>query len=98
MCKTPLINGNYYHIYNRGNNSDTTFYEDENYYHFLKLYKKYLDPVVDTFAGCLLKNHFHLLVYIKEENEIKKNKLRYSTIEKLKAISASKQFSHFFNA
>ena len=98
MSKTPLINGNYYHIYNRGNNSDTTFYEDKNYYHFLKLYDKYIKPVAETYAWCLLKNHFHLLVYIKEDNEINKNTLKYSTTEKPKVLSASKQFSHFFNA
>lgn len=27
MNSIPLIGGNYYHIYNRGNNSDNIFYE-----------------------------------------------------------------------
>jgi len=98
MNPTPLINGNYYHIYNRGNNRDDIFYEIENYYHFLRLYDKYINPVVDTFAWCLLKNHFHLLVYIKTLAEINPKLLTYNTVKKPKVISASKQFSHFFNA
>jgi len=98
MDQTPLINGNYYHIYNRGNNRDDIFYETENYYHFLRLYDKYINPVVDTFAWCLLKNHFHLLVYIKTLAEINPKLLTYNTVKKPKVISASKQFSHFFNA
>lgn len=32
----PLENGKYYHIYNRGINSDILFKENGNYEHFLK--------------------------------------------------------------
>ena len=56
----------YYHIYNRGNNSDTLFYEDENYDYFLKKYRFYLDKHVDTLCFCLMKTHFHLLVKVKD--------------------------------
>ncbi len=94
----PLIEGNYYHIYNRGNNGDDLFYENDNYYHFLRLYEKYIEPVIETFAWCLLKNHFHLLVYIKKQEEIDLERLSYSTVEKPKIINASKQFSNLFNA
>ncbi|MGO3181302.1 MAG: transposase [Aequorivita sp.] len=98
MASIPLMPSNYYHIYNRGNNHDDIFYENDNYYHFLRLYEKYINPVVDTFAWCLLRNHFHLLVYIKTDPEIDFQALSYSTVEKPKLINASKQFSHFFNA
>ncbi len=65
----PLIHGNYYHIYNRGNNREDIFIEPPNYSYFLSLYAKYIDPVADTYAYCLLRNHFHLLVRIKMEEE-----------------------------
>jgi len=94
----PLIKGQYYHIYNRGNNRDDIFYEQANYYYFLKLYDKYISPVVETFAWCLLKNHFHILVYIKTVDEIDLKSLTYKTVKSPKTISASRQFSHFFNA
>jgi REP element-mobilizing transposase RayT len=96
--KEPLIHGNYYHIYNRGNNGIDVFLENESYYHFLRLYAKYIEPVAETFAWCLLKNHFHLLVRIKEKLEINIDELSYSTTEKPKIVDPSRQFSHLFNA
>lgn len=94
----PLEHEKFYHIFNRGNNGINLFYDTDCYYHFLRLYEKYIEPVAETYAWCLLKNHFHLLVYIKPQNEIDNRKLKYSTVEKPRIISASKQFSHLFNA
>lgn len=94
----PIEFGNYYHIYNRGNNSCDVFLEKENYTHFLRLYDKYIEPIAETYAWCLLKNHFHILVRIKDENEINTHQLTYSTTEKPKVINPSRQFSHLFNA
>jgi REP element-mobilizing transposase RayT len=94
----PLEKGNYYHIYNRGNNSIDVFFDAESYYHFLRLYDKYISPIADTYAWCLLKNHFHILVYLRMDNEIEFEKLEYSTIVNLKVIEPSKQFGFLFNA
>jgi putative transposase len=96
--KEPIEKGNYYHIYNRGNNRSDIFFENENYSYFLKLYDKYISPVAETFAWCLLKNHFHLLVRIKTDHETNSEQLRYSTTEKPKIIDPSRQFSHLFNS
>ena len=65
-----LEHGNYYHIYNRGVNRCNLYYTNENYRYFLRQYEKYIAPVADTYAWVLLKNHFHLLVRIKEISEI----------------------------
>lgn len=54
----PLFPGHYYHIYNRGNNGEDIFLEARNYDYFLNLYQKYISPIAETFAYCLLKNHF----------------------------------------
>ena len=67
--------GRYYHIYNRGINSCNLFKENSNYEHFLYLYEKYITPIADTFAYCLMSNHFHFLVRIKDDNEIKLEEL-----------------------
>ena len=62
----PLQCGQYYHIYNRGNNGETLFRERRNYAYFLSLYDKYIQPVAETYAHCLMTNHLHLLVRIKD--------------------------------
>ncbi len=61
--------GEYYHIYNRGNNKEKLFYKSKNYQFFLNRYKKYLNEAIDTFAYCLLPNHFHFLIGIKKDLE-----------------------------
>jgi len=66
----PLNYGKFHHIYNKGVNNCDLFFEPTNYEHFLKLYDTYISPVADTYAWVLMKNHFHLLVRIKEEMEI----------------------------
>ncbi len=60
--------GYFYHIYNRGNNSELLFKEEANYIYFLKLIRKYILPVADIYTYCLLNNHFHILIRIKENN------------------------------
>ena len=96
--KPPLSFGNCYHVYNRGNNSAPIFFEPENYYYFLRLYAKYIHPIADTYAWCLLKNHFHFLIKIKAAADIDVTQFTYSKHDKPKTIDASRQFSHLFNA
>jgi putative transposase len=71
MNTLKLKEGKYYHIFNCGINGCEIFREKENYERFLSLYDKYIDAVAETFAWVLMGNHFHLLVRIKEDNEIK---------------------------
>jgi putative transposase len=78
--------GKYYHIYNRGNNKETIFKEPQNYYYFLSLWTKYIEPVAKTYCYSLLPNHFHFLIRITDrENESQKS-------------SVSQAFSNLFNA
>lgn len=66
--KCPLNPGYFYHIYNRGNNRENLFYSNENYVYFLKKYDFYLNDYLETYAFCLLPNHFHLLARVKDLN------------------------------
>ena len=69
--KTEIFEyGNFYHVYNRGNNHENIFYEERNYFYFLKLIKKHLLHIAEVHCFCLLKNHFHLIIKIKEKEEI----------------------------
>lgn len=86
MTKTiELDEGCFYHIYNRGNNREVLFKERTNYLYFLMLMEKYIFPVADIYAYCLLNNHFHLLVKIREDCEAK-------------GFRPQQNFSNFFNA
>lgn len=66
-----LIPGNYYHIFNRANGDDKLFYKKENYLFFLRRFQYYLSPYLETYAYCLLQNHFHFLVRLFEEEQTK---------------------------
>ena len=91
----PLVFGKYYHIYNRGTNSCNVFTEEHNYKYFLDLYDRYIPDIADTFAWVLMKNHFHLLVRIKENTEMDSPTLSDSSKS---APDPSNQFSNLFNA
>ncbi len=95
-----LTPSSYYHIYNRGVNRMTIFAKQSNYAYFLKKYLEYIGPMADTYAYCLLPNHFHLLIRTKDEEEIHEALSHKVPVDKLvqnisKQISL--QFSHFFN-
>ncbi len=58
-----LIQGEIYHIFNRGNNKETIFPQPRNYQYFLNGVEKYFKPNCDILAWCLMPNHFHFLVH-----------------------------------
>jgi len=60
-----------YHIYNRGNNKEKIFFNNKNYKYFQEKLQNNIKNITDIFAYCLMPNHFHLLVYIRPEIEIK---------------------------
>jgi putative transposase len=85
----PLQHGQFYHIYNRGNNHQALFVEERNYRYFLNLYAAHVEPVAETYAYCLLPNHFHFLVRIQD----------LTGLEDLSGLKLPSQcFSNLFNA
>jgi len=69
---TPFVSDIYYHFYNRGNNRQAIFFEQDNYLYFLGGIKKYLVPVVKIIAYCLMPTHYHILVRVKQTSEVLK--------------------------
>jgi putative transposase len=66
--RIPLQIGNFYHIYNRGNNHQAIFFDRENYLYFLRLTREHLSlKSVDVVAYCLMPNHYHFLVYLRDK-------------------------------
>ena len=66
----PLQHGLTYHIYNRGVNREPIFRSDANYRYFLDLYTHHVGWLVDTYAYCLLGNHFHFLLRVKDVEDL----------------------------
>lgn len=84
----------FYHVYNRGVEKRIIFLDDQDYVVFLGLIKKYLSgektqynrhaflvlgDFVDLIAYCLMPNHFHLLLYQKDEDSITRLMRRVTT-------------------
>jgi len=55
-----------FHIYNQGNNRQRIFFCRENYLFFTEKIKIHILPYADILAWCLMPNHFHLMVYVKQ--------------------------------
>jgi REP element-mobilizing transposase RayT len=91
--KIALEPEKYYHIYNRGINGQNIFLEERNYTYFLQKYAQYVHPYVETYAYCLLKNHFHILIRIKSEE-----KIRQQLKEKKDNLSISWHLSNIFSS
>ncbi len=67
-----IYSDNYYHIYNKGNNKEPIFFDEENYKYFLNQFKKYVSPFCDVFSYCLMPNHFHFFMRVKDEISFEK--------------------------
>jgi REP element-mobilizing transposase RayT len=84
-----------YHIYNRGIDGTTIFRKEYHYKKFLEKYKNHVHSVVNTYAYCLLPNHFHALIRVRSKNDIIESfpYLAHKPIERI----ISNQFAHLFN-
>ena len=93
----------FYHIYSRANGNEALFVSDGNYRFFLEKYKLYIQPVANTYCYCLMPNHFHFLVQIKDEQELldffkkQDSNSNPTGFENLSGL-ISKQFSYFLNS
>lgn len=98
---TPIEPDCFYHIYNRGVNGETIFKSHRNYIFFLNKIKENLLSVCDIYAYCLMPNHFHLLVRINSDSDLKK--MQQGESLEIKGLHSpqnvfSKQFSKIFNS
>lgn len=93
----PLEPGQMYHIWTHANGSENLFREAENYRYFLEKYVYYIHPVAETFAYCLMPNHLHLMVRVRDEEEVLERDIDLTGFENLSGL-ISKRFSNLFNA
>lgn len=85
----------YYHVYNRGINRQRIFRDDEDYVFFSSLFARHLGTktvtdksgrpyvnlrdAVEVISYCWMPNHFHLLIYQKEEGAVRELLARVCT-------------------
>lgn len=68
--KATFIENECYHVYNRTNNKELLFKNENNRNHFLNRYDHYTSPFLETYSWNLLPNHFHLLLKVKSFENI----------------------------
>lgn len=63
-----LLSQSYYHVMTRGNNKNTVFRFDVDYFYYLNLLTKYKKQhPFDLYHYCLMPTHVHLLIKTKKE-------------------------------
>lgn len=79
--------GEIYHIYNQGNNQQKLFFNRDNYVFFINKMRDHLTDHCDILAWCLMPNHFHWLVKVKDryinQNTDLKNTPLYDSVPPL---------------
>ncbi|MFO8062112.1 MAG: transposase [bacterium] len=56
--------GYYYHVYARGQRKNPIFFSNDDIGAFINILKQVLDETdIELYAYCIMRNHFHLLVY-----------------------------------
>jgi putative transposase len=80
--------GWFYHIYNHGNGNDVIFRTNENYRYFMRKYQHYMSPIWETYSWCLMPNHFHLLIQVKNIEGLTPEEIHKQSWQR---------FSHFTN-
>lgn len=80
------VGDSYYHVYARGASKQSVFLESADYSYFLHLIERYLSTEqaisksgvvypnfrqgLELLAFCLMSNHFHLLIYQREQGSL----------------------------
>lgn len=90
-----LVCGETYHIFNKAVGGELLFKTNSDYKYFLIKLERFLSPVARIYAYCLIPNHFHLLLKIKEPNDI----ARLNIIsEDFYSKYLTQVFGNFFNS
>lgn len=99
MEKTIFLEpGAVYHIYNRGINKQTIFFNTSDYNRFMSLWEKYTEPIAYSYAFCIMPNHFHFMIRIKELTDLRQLPKVVELGESDIKYYISRQFSNLFNA
>jgi putative transposase len=63
----PLYPGSIYHVFNRAIGNEKLFMKEEDHFEWIKYIKKYVLPLSELYAYCLLPNHYHFLLRVNHD-------------------------------
>lgn len=88
---------NVYHVYNQGNNRQQLFHDDDDYRKFLELFTFYVLPYTDVLAWCLIPNHYHFLISVKNNcAPVKQGNIMLDSVSNgFRNLSST--YAHYFN-
>ncbi len=104
MGKIPLEPEKYYHLFNHANGMENLFLSSDNYNFFISKYIQHISPIANTYAYCLMPNHFHFAIQIKTKEQLENyinKKFTNNSVEKWKSNIEgfiSKQFSNLYSS
>jgi REP element-mobilizing transposase RayT len=89
--------GGVYHLYNKAVSDLVLFREEKDYLFFVTKYQKYFNNYFDTFAYCLIPNHFHFMIRVKANEEIKDAVKKENSAAAIKYLNGESSFNHFIS-
>lgn len=90
--------GRYYHIYLPSSHVGSLFSSLDQYTQFLRLYAELIQPIAQTYAYCLLPNHFHLLIKTRSIQErIRRWYDNHGAATAFDPLDADRQFALLFS-
>jgi len=97
-----MVPGEKYHLYNHANGKENVFTEQKNYDFFLKKLAHHILPVCKLFSYCMMPNHFHLVLQVREEEALRKLWQKRSDLPQLSQkqieLKISKSFANLFSS
>jgi len=96
-CWQNIEEGQTYHIYNKAISEIKLFRDKDDYLYFLSKYEKYFQQYLNTYAYCLIPNHFHLLIKMKSREEIEVALERENTKSAIKYLNGEIPVSDFIS-
>jgi REP element-mobilizing transposase RayT len=88
--------GKYYHVLNKAVGKEKLFKTENDYFFFIAKMERYILPIADIYSYCLIPNHFHLLIKIKNQGDINSKYLKISNNLDYKVLQQT--FGNFFNS
>ena len=87
--------GKIYHIYNHASSVDNLFQEENDCFNFLNKFYKYFGSCFDVLAYCLMPNHYHLIVKVKDKVSILNSLKNPDSKATIKLISGEIKIDEF---